>query len=104
LDLRRPREQRRRTIVEVRASEPAAGDGVRPRLPAQSAPPEELHHGLVHALAHLAPEELDEARLRAEREGLLEPRQGAPVVEARDLALEEVLGDALSQDGICRRR
>src|SRR4029453_19501196 len=76
LDLRRPREQRRRTIVEVRASEPAAGDGVRPRLPAQSARPEELHHGLVHALAHLAPEELDEARLRAEREGLLEPRQG----------------------------
>jgi hypothetical protein len=58
----------------------------------------------VHALAHLAPEQLDEARLRAERQSLLQPRQCPPVVEARDLDLDEMACDALAQHRIGGRR
>src|SRR5439155_6298297 len=46
-------------------------------------------------LAHLAPEELHDARLGAERLASREPRQRAPVVEARDLDLDEVPRPAL---------
>src|SRR5215468_6620424 len=84
LDLRGPCEQGRGAVVEVGACQPAARDGVGPRLPAQAARSEHLHQRVVHALAHLAPEELDEARLGTERQPPLQPAERAPVVEAGD--------------------
>src|SRR5207302_6069160 len=66
LDLGGAGEQRGRAVVEVRARQAAARHRVRARLPAEPARPEEIHQGIVHALAHLAPEELHEARLGAE--------------------------------------
>src|SRR5581483_484994 len=54
--------------------------------------------------AHLRPEELHEARLRPERLATLEARQGAPVVEPRDLDLDQVLREPLADDRVLRLR
>src|SRR5262249_12643532 len=95
LDPRRPREDRRGAVVEPRPREPSTADRVTPRHPAEPARPEKAHRRLVHAVAHLAPEELDEARLRPERLAALDARQPAPVVEPADLDVDEVPGDSL---------
>src|SRR5213593_5117217 len=97
LDLRRAREERGGAVVEVCAREPPASHGTRTRLPAQADRAEELHQRVVHALAHLAPEELDEARLGTERLLALKARQRPPVVEPRDLDLDQVLREALPE-------
>src|SRR5262249_36914770 len=83
-----------------RARQAPAGDGVRSRLPAEPARAEQLHQRVVHALAHLAPEKLHEARLGAERLAALETGQRAAVVEARDLDLDGVLREALAEDRV----
>src|SRR5262245_17167842 len=104
LDLGRPGEERRGAIVEIRTREAPAGDRARPRLPAEAERAQELHQGVVHPLAHLAPEELHEARFRTERLAPLEARQRPPVVESRDLDLDPVLRDALPENGIVAAR
>src|SRR5438552_2805645 len=100
LDLGRSGEQRRGTIVEIGACEAAAADGMRTGLPAQTGRPEHLHHGVVHALAHLAPEELHEAGLGAEWLTAPDPGQRSPVVEPRDRHLDPVLRKTLAEDGV----
>src|SRR5205814_5998359 len=75
-------------------------DGRCPGLPADTRRAEEVHQRVVHALAQLAPDELDEARLGPERLAAGETRERPPVVEARDLDLDPVLGETLAEDGI----
>src|SRR5439155_371456 len=61
---------------------------------------QQLLQRVVHALAHLAPEELHEARLGAERLAALKARQRAPVVEPRDLDLDGVLREPLAENTV----
>src|SRR5207244_13303993 len=93
-------EERAGAVVELGAGEPSSRDGLWPGLPAETRRAEEVHQRVVHALAHLAPEELDEARLGPERLAAGEARERSPVVEARDLDLDPVLGETLTEDGI----
>src|SRR5262249_56403078 len=84
-------EQRGGAVVEVGAGETSSRDRLRSRLPAETRRAEQVHQRVVHALAHLAPEELDEARLGAECLAAGDARQRPPVVEAGDLDLDPVL-------------
>src|SRR5437016_7547975 len=100
LDLGRPGEEGCSAIVEIGAGEAAAADGVWAGLPAEPRRPEQLHERIVHALAHLAPEELHEARLGAERLAACQPGEGPPVVQAGDRHLDPVPCEPLAEDGI----
>src|SRR5581483_6977912 len=80
LHLARAREDACGAVVEVRPNETAARDRVRAALQG-AAHAEDVHHGVVDALAHLAPVELDEGALRPERRAAGEARERAPVVE-----------------------
>src|SRR6185369_11517989 len=104
LYLGRAREDRCGPIVQPRAHEPSTGDRMWPRLPAEPRRAEDVHERVVDALAHLAPEQLHEARLGPERLLAPDPRQRPPIVELRDLDLDPVLRQPLPDARVTRRR
>src|SRR5438105_631639 len=103
LDLVGAGEDRRGLVVEPRALPGAVARIAISAAPQRRRRAQNGHCGLVQALAHLAPVQLQCRPLGPRLQTLLHPGQRAPVVELEQLHLYERLGEALAQAPVVPR-
>ena len=98
-----PGPDRRRLVVEPRPLPRAVAGVVVGAVPQRRGRAEHGHHGVVQALAHLAPVELERAALGPGRLALGDARQRAPVVQLEQAHLDGRLREPRAEPVVVER-